>query len=138
METAQQCDVDIGDVTDREEEFPVEEVGSVEEVANIRLLRSIFGASSRPKIEVPTYESSLNVEELVDWVSAMNKYFKYEEVDEEKRVKFAVTRWRGHATLWWDGVQVERKNKGKAKITDWNMMVAKLEGKFFPKDYHLS
>jgi len=46
----------------------------------------------------------LNAEELVDWVSAMEKYFDYEEVDEEKRFKFVVTIMRGHAALWRDGV----------------------------------
>ena len=50
-----------------------------------------------------------------------------------------MTGMRGHVALWWDGVQVERKNKGKVKIsiTNWNRMVTKLKGNFLPKDYHL-
>jgi hypothetical protein len=39
---------------------------------------------------VPMYEGNLNVEELMDWINAMDTNFDYEEVDEEKRVKCAV------------------------------------------------
>jgi hypothetical protein len=44
---------------------------------------------------------------------------------------------KGHALLWWDGVQEERKKK-KQPIKSWDRMVAKLKGKLLPKDYHLS
>jgi hypothetical protein len=32
----------------------------------------------------------------------MDKYFDYEYIKEEKMVKHAVIRLKGHATLWWD------------------------------------
>jgi len=32
----------------------------------------------------------------------MEKYFDYEDVDEEKKVKHAITKLKGHAALWWD------------------------------------
>ena len=43
----------------------------------------------------------------------MEKFFDYEEMEEEKKVKFAIMKLKGHATLWWDGVQVERRRLGK-------------------------
>jgi hypothetical protein len=43
----------------------------------------------------------------------------------------------GHGFLWWDGVQVKRKNKGKTRIKSWDRMVSKLNGKFMPQDYQL-
>jgi hypothetical protein len=30
---------------------------------------------TREKIEVPMYEGNLNLEEIIDWISALNKYF---------------------------------------------------------------
>ena len=48
------------------------------------------------------YEGNLDVEELLDWIRSMDKYFDYEDVDEEKRVRHDVTRLKGHAALWWD------------------------------------
>ena len=64
-------------------------------------------------------------------------YFDYEEVEEENKVKLVVTRLKGHATLWWDSVQTERKKKNKVDIKSWDRMVAKMRGKFLPKDCQL-
>lgn len=70
----------------------------------IRLVTLVLGDSSRPRTKVSTYNGHLNTEELVGWIGEMDKYFEHEEFDEEKRVTFAVTKLRGHATLFWDGV----------------------------------
>ena len=56
---------------------------------------------------------------------------------EDKKVRFVVTKLRGHASLWWDGVQEERILIHKAKINRWRRMTTKLRGKFLPKDYQL-
>eukprot|EP00253_Pinus_taeda_P031683 PITA_31683 len=56
-------------------------------------------ASGRPKVEIPLYEGNLNVEELIDWSSALDKYFDYEEVEDKKKVKFAATRLKGHVAI---------------------------------------
>ena len=101
-------------------------------------LKSVLGSSSKPRPEIPIYQGSLNPEELIDWINDMEKFFDYEEMEEEKKVKFVVTKLKGHATLWWDGVQVERRRLGKQPIKNWNKMVAKLRGKFLPGDYQLS
>jgi hypothetical protein len=61
-----------------------------------------------PKIDIPMYEGKLDVEELLDWIQAMDKYFDYEDIDEEKKVRHDVTRLKGHAVLWWDELQVDR------------------------------
>ena len=67
----------------------------------------------------------------------MNKHFNFAEVKEDKQVRFAVTRLRVHASLWWDGVQEERILKNKARINSWSRLTAKLRGKFTPQDYKL-
>jgi hypothetical protein len=78
------------------------------------------------------------LQELLDWIRSMEKYFDYEDVDEEKRVRHVVTRLKGHATLWWDELQAERRSKGKHNIKNWDRMVAKLKAKFMPKDYQIN
>jgi hypothetical protein len=78
------------------------------------------------------YEGNLDVEEFLDWIRSMDKHFNYEYVDEEKRVKHVVTRLKGHASLWWDELQAERRSKGKQKMKNWDRMVAKLKAKFMP------
>ena len=59
------------------------------------------------------YEGNLDVEELLYSVRSMDKNLNYEEVDEEKRVKQAVIGLKGHATMWWDELQAERRSKDK-------------------------
>jgi hypothetical protein len=53
---------------------------------------------------------------LLDLISDLDKYFDYEEIDDENKVKHAVNRLKGHAALWWDELQVDRRRKGKSKI----------------------
>lgn len=120
--------VNTRDVSEQEDEVLTEGEEYEEEPVEVKLLRSVIGSSSRPKIEVPTYDGFLNAKELVDWI----KYFDYDELDEEKKVKFVVTGLQGYATLWWMGVQEESKSKNKQKIKSWDKMVEKLKGKFLP------
>ena len=67
-------------------------------------------------MEILVYEGSLNAEDLMDWISSLDKYFDYEEVDDRKKVKFVVTKLKSHAIIWWDELQTSRIRKGKSKI----------------------
>ena len=51
-----------------------------------------MGANSSLRLEFPTYDGSLVVEHLIDCISEMDKYFEYDEVEEDKSVRLAVTR----------------------------------------------
>jgi hypothetical protein len=53
-------------------------------------------------MEIPMYEGNLDVEELLYWIRALDKYFDYEDVEEDRKVKHVVTRLKGHVALWWD------------------------------------
>jgi hypothetical protein len=138
METTQRRAPETGDVSDAESENPEEEEVVGEEATEEWLLRVVVKLGTRAKMEVPMYEGNLNVEEFLDWISALDKYFDYEEIDDEKKVKHVVTRLKGHATLWWDELQADRRRKGKSKIKSWDRMVAKIKDKFIPKDYQLN
>jgi hypothetical protein len=89
-------------------------------------------------MDIPVYEGNLDVEELLDYIRALDKYFDYEDVEEDKKVKHVVTRLRGHPTLWWDELQADRRCKGKQKIKSWDRMVAKMKEKFIPKDHQIT
>ena len=115
MESRNQANVDDGDVSDPEIESPEEE-GHVAITSSMRFLKLVLGSSSKPRPEIPIYHGSLNHEELIDWINDTKKLFDYEEMEEEKKVKFVVTKFKGNATLWWDGVQVERRRLGKQPI----------------------
>jgi hypothetical protein len=118
METAQRCTIDAGDLSDFEGEAKAEreEEFVAEDVSNERLIRDIARMGAREKMDIPFYEGNLDAEELLDYIRALEKYFDYEDVEEDKKVKHAVTRLKGHAPLWWDELQADRRCKGKQNI----------------------
>ena len=132
METGR--DADVGDVSNPEVEV-AEEEQRVEVTPEMRFFHSVLRSTSRPKTEVSIYVGGLNPEELIDWINDMEKLFDYEETEDEKKVKFAVTKLKGYGLLWWDGVQAKRRKLGKQPIKNWNRMVAKLKSKFLPSNY---
>jgi hypothetical protein len=111
---------------------------AVEDAAEECLFRVVARIGAREKMDIPVYEGNLDVEELLDWIRALDKYFDYEDVEEDKKVKHVVTRLKGHATLWWDELQADRRCKGKQKIKSWDRMVAKMKAKFIPRDYQIT
>jgi len=102
METAQRK------VPDEGAESPVEEsdtgVEAEEENENIKILKMLAKVGGKPKLEIHMYEGSLNTKELMDWIRSIDQYFDYEEVEENKKVKFVVTRLKGQAAIGWDEV----------------------------------
>jgi hypothetical protein len=74
----------------------------------------------------------------LDWVRAMDKYFNYKYIKEDKMVKHVVTRLKCHAVLWWDELQAEHRSKGKQKIKNYDRMVAKMKAKFILKEYQIN
>eukprot|EP00253_Pinus_taeda_P030391 PITA_30391 len=114
METAQRRAPDVK--TESSSEASDEEDEAGEETETAKVLKMLAKVGSKPKIEIPMYDGSLNAEELMDWIRSIDQYFDYEEVEENKRVKFTVTRLKGHAAIWWDELQTSRTRKGKSKI----------------------
>jgi hypothetical protein len=105
METAQRHIVDAGDISEVESENEAGNEGeevAVEDAADECLFRVVARIGAREKMDIPMYEGNLDVEELLDWIRALDKYFDYEDVEEDKKVKHVITRLKGHATLWWD------------------------------------
>jgi hypothetical protein len=94
--------------------------------------------SSKAKMDIPAYEGSLDAEDLLDWIRALDTYFDYEDIEDDKKEKHAITRLKGHAVLWWDELQADRHCQGKQKIKSWDRMIAKMKAKFIPRDYQIS
>jgi hypothetical protein len=116
METTQRCTIGARDLSDSEREIEAEHEGEevvAKDVANERLIRAIARMGARAKMDIPVYEGNLDAEELLDWIRALDTYFDYEDVEEDKKVKHVVTILKGHATLWWDELQADRRCKGK-------------------------
>jgi hypothetical protein len=140
MEITQRRTVSAGDLSDYESEIEAkhEEEVTAENASNERLIRAIARMGAKVKMDIPVYEGNLDVEELLDWIRALDTYFDYEDVEEDKKVKHAIARLKGHAGLWWDELQADRRYKGKQKIKSWDRMIANMKVKFIPRDYQIS
>jgi hypothetical protein len=140
METTQRREVGAGDLSDSEveEEAGHEEEITAEDASTERLIKAIFRMSSKTKMDILVYEGSLDAEELLDWIRALDTYFDYEDIEEDKKVRHVVTHLRGHAALWWDELQADRRYKGKQKIKSWDQMIAMMKAKFIPRDYQIT
>ena len=80
------------------------------------MLKAIARMGAKAKMDILVYEGNLDVEELLDWIRALDTYFDYEYIEEKNKVKHVVTRLKGHIALWWDELQDDRCCKGKQKI----------------------
>jgi hypothetical protein len=141
MEKTQRRTIETGDICEVDSENEAGHEGeevAVEDAADERLFRVVSRIGAREKMGIPVYEGNLDVEELLEWIRALDKYFDYEDVEEERKVKHPITRLKGHATLWWDELQAERRYKGKHKIKSWDRSVANMKAKFIPKDYQIT
>ena len=141
MDIRQRHTVDVGDISESENEYDAghgEEEILGEYATNERLLKVVARMGAKVKMDDPVYEGNLDVEELLDWIRNLDTYFDYEDVEEDKKVKNAVTRLKGHVALWWDELQADRCFQGKQKIKSWDKMIAKMKEKFIPKDYQIS
>eukprot|EP00253_Pinus_taeda_P025668 PITA_25668 len=121
VEAGRRRDPELGDDSGEEAVVIAEE--SEEETQEVKLLRSVLLTSNKPKLEIPNYDGNLSADVPLDWMSELDKYFEKEEISEDKRVRFVATKLKGHATLWWDNVQEDRKRMNKLLIKKWPRMV---------------
>jgi hypothetical protein len=140
METVQIFTASAGDLSDSESEVEaeLEEEVAAKDAGNEFLIKAIARMGAKAKMNIPIYEGNLDVEELLDWIRALDTYFDYEDVEEDKKVKHVVTRLKGHAALWWNELQADRRCKGKQKIKSWDRMISKMKAKFIPRDYQIT
>jgi hypothetical protein len=141
MEIRQRHTADVGDISEFENEDDAghgEEEVTIEDAANEHLLKVVARMGAKVKMDILVYEGNLDVEELLDSIRALDTYFDYEDIEEDKKVRHAITRLKGHAALWWDELQADRHCQGKQKIKSWDRMIAKMKAKFIPRDYQIS
>jgi hypothetical protein len=87
LEAAQRCTANAGDLSDSEGEAKAEQHEEVaaEDAANERLIKAIARMGAKAKMDIPAYEGNLDAEELLDWIRALDTYFDYEDIEEEKK-----------------------------------------------------
>lgn len=75
IETAQRRILYEGVDNTKEEYYEEEEE---EENETTRVIKMLVKVGGKGKKEIHLYEGSLNIEELMDWINSLDKYFHYE------------------------------------------------------------
>jgi hypothetical protein len=93
-----------------------------------RILKSV-------KIEAPSFEGQLDPTRFLDWLSDMDHYFEWYNMDDERRIRFAKMKLLGSAKLYWSNHERLMQRGGRTPITTWDEMKMVLKEKYVPTSY---
>ncbi|KAK0583827.1 hypothetical protein LWI29_003545 [Acer saccharum] len=91
--------------------------------------------TKRMKVEVSDFLGRLNPDAFQDWITALEDYFDWFSVPEERKVRFVKLKLKGPARAWWSSVEEQLRRTHQAPITDWVEMRDRLESKYLPINY---
>ena len=65
----------------------------------------------RMKVELPSFNGNVSIEENLDWVNKVEKFFDYMGTADDKQVCLVAYKLKGGAFAWWDHVQLNRNRE---------------------------
>ena len=87
------------------------------------------------KVELPSFNGNIFIEEYLDWVSEVEKFFDYMSTIDDKQVNLVVYKLKGGASAWWDRVQLNCTCERKLPIQSWRRMKRLMADRFLPPNY---
>ncbi|KAL3503517.1 hypothetical protein ACH5RR_037966 [Cinchona calisaya] len=87
------------------------------------------------KIEIPDFKGKHDVDEFIDWLNTIERFFELKDVPDNQKVKIAAIKLKKHASIWWEHLKKQRVRDGKGKIVSWDKMKKALNKKFLPENY---
>ncbi|GKV33735.1 hypothetical protein SLEP1_g42199 [Rubroshorea leprosula] len=94
----------------------------------------------RLKVDLPTFDGSLDIEGFLDWLSEVDRFFDYMDTPKEKKVKLVAYRLKGGVALWWDKV-IRSVSEAQNLAHKAKVMTKEHQGKgveFYQKGYSAS
>ena len=92
--------------------------------------------TKKVRIEAPDFEGKVDATQFVDWLAAIEEYFDWYDITDDRRVRFSKIKLVGLAKIWWMGVEGDIRRMGLLPISTWEEMKAKLREKYMPTNYY--
>jgi len=54
------------------------------------------------KIDLPPFHGNLHIQDFLDWVMEVERFFEYMYISEDRKVKFVAYKFKGGAPAWWE------------------------------------
>lgn len=89
----------------------------------------------RMKMDLPSFNGQLNIEDFLDWLHEVERFFDYMDIEEGRKVKLVAYKLKGGASAWWEQLQLSRLRQNKDKIRSWHRMKQLMRARFLPPDY---
>nr|TKR98577.1 hypothetical protein D5086_0000201680 [Populus alba] len=91
--------------------------------------------TKRIKIDVPDFYGKLDPHAFEDWLTAIEDYFDWFVVAENRKTRYVRLKLKGHARAWWGSVEEQLRLTQRPAISDWEEMKERLKEKYLPIDY---
>ncbi|KAG6778073.1 hypothetical protein POTOM_017918 [Populus tomentosa] len=91
--------------------------------------------TKRIKIDVPDFYGKLDPHAFEDWLTAIEDYFDWFVVAENRKTRYVRLKLKGHARAWWGSVEEQLRRTQRPAISDWEEMKERLKEKYLPIDY---
>ncbi|XP_062173564.1 uncharacterized protein LOC133879029 [Alnus glutinosa] len=88
----------------------------------------------RMKIDLPSFNGHLQIEDFLDWVMEVERFYDYMSIHEDHKVKLVAYKFKGGASTWWEKLQISRGRQGKGPVTSWLKMKRLLKARFLLPD----
>ncbi|KAG6761264.1 hypothetical protein POTOM_034472 [Populus tomentosa] len=91
--------------------------------------------TKRMKVDVPDFYGKLDPYTFEDWLTAIEDYFDWFAVSEDRKVRYIRMKLKGHARVWWGSVEEQLRRTQRPPISHWDEMKERLKEKYLPIDY---
>lgn len=52
------------------------------------------------KMDIPPFNGTLHIEEFIEWMAEVDRFFDYVNIPEDQKVKLVIVRFKGLASAW--------------------------------------
>ncbi|KAA8530465.1 hypothetical protein F0562_005174 [Nyssa sinensis] len=86
-------------------------------------------------VDVPDFYGKLEPNAFEDWLTAIEDYFDWFAVSEDRKVRYVRMKLKGHARAWWGSVEEQLRRTRRPVVSNWEEMKERLKEKYLPIDY---